>query len=195
MIMPSVSPPVGPTRQFDPETRRFADEVAGVLHRRLLVGNAIAAVAFAMMILVALASPDGQSGYPIRTVYTRSLILYTGMAVWYAALVLQLLRHRDMPLFQLRVIEVLGLTAYAAHSAWKDFEHYSRYWQTLRAGEQWFLVSHSCLNWVFLILIYGVLIPNDWRRSLRILTAIAVIPLAVYAATWWSFEESHRSAL
>jgi serine/threonine-protein kinase len=155
------------------------------LHSRLLAGNAIATVAFAVMFLVGLASPQGRFDY-------LSLALYMSMSVLYAALLTQLARHRDMPLSRLRVIEVLGLTAYAAHSAWKDCEHYSRYWETLPGGEQWFLVSHSCLNWVFLIFIYGILIPNDWRRSLRVLTGMAVIPLAVYAATWLSFAESRR---
>jgi tRNA A-37 threonylcarbamoyl transferase component Bud32 len=185
-----VSPPLGPARsarQFDPESRRFADELARVVHRRLLGGTLIGAVAFAVMILVALASPHGRAEY-------LSLSLYASLAIWFAALVTWLVRDRDMSLSRLRVIEVLALAAYAAHSARKDFEHYSQYWGTLPAGDQWLLVSHSCLNWVFLIFIYGVLIPNDWRRSLRMLTGMAVIPLAVYAATWLSLPESRRSA-
>jgi serine/threonine-protein kinase len=172
---------------LNPETRRFADELAGVLHRRLLAGNAIAAVAFGVMFLVGLASPRGRYDY-------LSLAMYMSMTLLYVALVTRLVRHRELPLSRLRVIEVLGLTAYAAHSAWKDFQHYSRYWETLPLSEQWFLVSHSCLNWVFLIFIYGILIPNDWRRSLRMLTGIAVLPLAVYAATWLFFPEARRPA-
>lgn len=190
LTLPSVTPVVGPSRparQFDPESCRFAAEVAGVLRGRLLAGNIIGAIAFAVMVLVALASPNGRSDY-------LSLTLYTSLAVWYAALAARLVRRRDMPLSRLRVVEVLSLAAYAAHSAWKDVEHYSRYWGTLQAGDQWLLVSHSLLNWVFLIFIYGILIPNDWRRSLRILTGMAVIPLVVYAATWLSASESRRSA-
>jgi serine/threonine-protein kinase len=181
---------VGPARSprpFNPETRRFADELAGILHGRLLTGTTIAAIAFAVMFLVGLASPRGRFDYP-------SLLLYMSMAILYAVLVTRLVRHRDMPLSHLRYIEVLGLTAYAAHSGWKDFQHYSLYWGKLPVGEQWFLVSHSCLNWVFLIFIYGILIPNDWRRSLRMLAGMAVIPLGVYTATWLSFPESHRPA-
>jgi serine/threonine-protein kinase len=185
-----VSPGVGRARsprQFAPKTRRFAEELAGVLRGRLLAGNVIAAIAFAVMFLVGLASPRGRFDYP-------SLTLYLSMSILYAALVTWLVRHSDMPLSRLRFIEVVGLTAYAGHCAWKDFQHYSRYWETLPVGEQWFLVSHSCLNWVFLIFIYGVVIPNDWRRSLRMLTGMAVVPLAVYAATWLSFAESRRPA-
>src|SRR5260221_1333157 len=111
------------------------------------------------------------------------------MPLVYAALATRLVRHRDMPLFRLRVVEVLGLTAYCAHSEFKDFQHYALYCGTLPVNDQWFLVSHSCLNWVFLIFLYGILIPNDWRRSLRMLTGMAFIPLAVYAATWLSFAE------
>jgi eukaryotic-like serine/threonine-protein kinase len=184
-----VSPPVGPARsarKFDPESRRFADELAAVVHRRLLVGTAIAAVAFAVMILVALASPQGRSEH-------LSLALYASMAIWYAALGIWLVRDRDMPISRLRVVEVLALAAYAAHCARKDFEHYSLYWGKLAGSDEWLLVSHSCLNWVFLIFIYGVLIPNDWRRSLRMLTGMAVIPLVVYAAAWLSFDKSHRA--
>ncbi len=186
----AVSPPTGPARparQFHPRTNRFADELAGVLHGRLLAGTAIAAVAFGALVLVELASPRAGSDYV-------SLSLYTGMAVYYASLMTLLARHRNLPLSSLRVIEVLGLSAYAVHYAWKDFHHYSRYWETLRAGEQWLLVSHTCLNWVFLIFIYGVLVPNDWRRSLRVMTGMACIPLAVYAASWFSLPASQRSA-
>jgi serine/threonine-protein kinase len=183
-------PPVGPARsarQFTPEVRRFADELAAVLHARLLAGNAIAALAFGGLVLVELVSPRGGSDYV-------SLSLYAGMACLYAVLVAWLLRRRDMPLSRMRAIEVLGLTAYAAHYAWKDYHHYSSYWESLRAGDQWLLVSHTCLNWVYLVFIYGVLVPNDWRRSLRVLAALACMPLAVYAATWLSFPESRRSA-
>jgi serine/threonine-protein kinase len=186
----ALSPPVGPARaarQFAARATRFADELAVVLHGRLLAGTAIGAVAFGVMFLVGLASRHGRHDY-------LSLTLYMSMAVWYVALVIPLLRHRDMSLPNLRVIEVLALAAYAAHSGWKDFQHYSDYWQKLPVDDQWFLVSHSCLNWVFLIFIYGVLIPNDWRRSLGVLTGMALIPLAVYAATWLFFTESSRSA-
>jgi hypothetical protein len=184
----SASPPVGPARparQFDPESRRLADEIVGLVHRRLLAGTAIAAVAFALMILVALSSAHGRTEY-------LSLTLYASMTIWYAAMVMWLARHRDVPLTRLRVVEVLALTPYAAHCAWKDFEHYSLYWGKLPADDQWLVVSHSLLNWVFLVFIYGILIPNDWRRSLRTLTAMAVIPLAVYATTWLTFPESRR---
>ena len=60
----SASPPVGPARaakQFDPESRRFADELANVVHSRLLAGNTIGAVAFTVMILVAVSSAHGRA--------------------------------------------------------------------------------------------------------------------------------------
>lgn len=182
-------PPVGPARparQFDPESRRLADEVVALVHRRLLAGTAIAAAAFAGIILVTLASRQGRSDY-------LSLSLYATMTFWYAAMVTWLARHRDMPLTSLRVVEVFALTAYAAHYAWKDFHHYSRYWGALPADDQWLLVSHTCLNWSFLIFIYGILMPNDWRRSLRVLAGVALIPLAVYGVTWLTLPESRRS--
>jgi serine/threonine-protein kinase len=173
---------------LDAQTRRFADEVVGLLHRRLLAGTAIAAIAFALMILVALASPHGRTEY-------LSLMLYGSLTLCYAGLTTWLARNRDLSLSQLRVIEVLALAAYAAHCARKDFEHYSLYWGTLPVDDQWLVVSHSLLNWVFLIFVYGILIPNDWRRSLRMLIGMAVIPLAVYAATWFSFPAARRPAM
>jgi serine/threonine-protein kinase len=184
------APPVGPSRRarpLNPETRRFTDEVAALLRGRLLVGNVIAALAFGVLVLVELTSPRGLSDRV-------SLTLYGSLAVLYAALATWLVSRRELTLSRLRLIEIIGLTAYAGHYAWKDFDHYSRYWDTLSAGQQWLMVSHSCLNWVFLIVIYGVLVPNDWRRSLRVLTALACIPLAVYAATWLSLGEARRSA-
>jgi serine/threonine-protein kinase len=182
------SPPVGPARparQFDPESRRLADEIAALVQRRLLAGTAIAAVAFALMMLLALGTPQWRSDY-------LSLTLYAVMTIWYAAMVMYLARRRGMPLTRLRVVEVLALTPYAAYCAWKDFWHYSRYLATLPADDQWLLVSHTCLLWVFLIFIYGILMPNDWRRSLRVLATLAVIPLVVYGVTWLTFPESRR---
>jgi hypothetical protein len=186
--LPAGSPPVGPARparQLDAETRRFADEVVGLLHRRLFAGTLITAVAFGLMILVALSSAHGRTEH-------LSLALYAGMTLWYTALVVWLRRDRNMSLTQLRIVEVLALAAYAAHCARKDFEHYSLYWGTLPTDDQWLVVSHSLLNWVFIIFVYGILIPNDWRRSLGMLSGMAVIPLAVYAATWLSFPEARR---
>jgi eukaryotic-like serine/threonine-protein kinase len=188
LTLPPGAPPVGPARpakQFDPESRRLADELASLVHRRLLAGNAIGAVAFAVMILVALSSAHGRAE-PL------SLVLYASLSIVFAALAAVLVRRPDLPLSRLRVVEILALTAYAAHCGWKDFEHYSRFWGTLPEADQWLVVSHSCLNWVFLIFVYGILIPNDWRRSLRVLTGMAVVPLAVYAATYLSFAESRR---
>ncbi len=184
---PPPAGPARPARQFSPETRRFADELARVLHGRLLAATGIAAAAFAALVLAELASPRAGSG-PL------TLTLYAGLAALYAALVIWLVRRRDMPLSRLRAIEVLGLAAYAAHYAWKDFHNYAGYWETLRPGQQWLLPSHSCLNWVFLIFVYGVLVPNDWRRSLRVLAAMACVPLAVYAAAWLSDARPGRPA-
>ena len=179
LTLPPAPPPVGPARvakEFDPE-HRYADELATLVHRRLLAGNTIGAVAFVVMILVALSSA-GRAEH-------LSLALYAGLASVFGILATYLGRHRDVPLSR-RVVEILAMTAYAAHCGWKDFEHYSLYWATLPVGDQWLVVSHSCLNWVFLIFIYGILIPNDWRRSLRILIGLAVVPLAVYGATYLS---------
>jgi serine/threonine-protein kinase len=166
---------------------RFAEEVAGVLHGRLVAATAIGAAAFTAMALAELESPRAGSG-------TLSLLLYAGLAAVYGALVAWLVRRPEMPLSRLRVIEIVGLSVYVAHYAWKDFHNYTRDWQTLGAGHQWLLASHSCLNWTFLIILYGVLIPNDWRRSLRVLTGMICIPLAVYAAAWASAAGPGRPA-
>ncbi len=115
LTLPPASPPVGPARparQLDAQTRRFADEVVGLLHRRLLAGTAIAAVAFALMILVALASPHGRSEYLSLTLYASLTLCYAGLTAWLA-------RNRDLSLSQLRIIEVVALAAYAAHCAQK----------------------------------------------------------------------------
>jgi eukaryotic-like serine/threonine-protein kinase len=181
-------PPLGPVRvakQFDPESRRLADELAAVVHSRLLAGNTIGAIAFVVMVLVAISVPAGRAEH-------LSLALYAILAGVFAVLVAILTRYRDMPLSRLRIIEITALAAYAAHCAWKDSEHYSRFWGTLPEADQWLVVSHSCLNWVFLIFIYGILIPNDWRRSLRVLTGMALIPLVVYAAAYFSLPPLRR---
>jgi eukaryotic-like serine/threonine-protein kinase len=183
-------PPLGPARvakQLDPESRRLADELAAAVHSRLLAGNTIGAIAFVVMVLVAVSIPEGRAEH-------LSLVLYASLAGVFGILAAMLARYRDMHLSRLRIIELAALTAYGAHCGWKDYEHYSRFWGALPQADQWLVVSHSCLNWVFLIFIYGILIPNDWRRSLRVLTGMALIPLVVYGAAYFSLPPSHRQS-
>jgi serine/threonine-protein kinase len=103
-------------------------------------------------------------------------------------------RHRDFDLAWLRRAELIGFAAYAGYCGWKDYDHYSRYWERLQSYQQWPLLSHSCLNWAFLIISYGVLIPNDWRRSLRVVAIAAFIPLATYMVAWVISPASYRPA-
>ena len=102
------------------------------------------------------------------------------------------MRRRDLPLSQSARCRSRGVDGLCRPLRVEGLRALLAFLGNPPGGDQWLVVSHSCLNWVFLIFIYGILIPNDWRRSLRVLTGMAVIPLAVYAATYLSFAESRR---
>jgi serine/threonine-protein kinase len=77
-----------------------------------------------------------------------------------------------------------------AHALWLDV-HGLFLSRALRAfvqqGRNYEWAAHGlCVPWLLFMIAYGATIPNPWRRSLRVVTAIALIPIVLNtaAASW-----------
>src|SRR5262249_14992804 len=136
----SHAPPVaaGPPRRpklLTPGGPRLAGEIAVVLRFRLLAAGAIGLAAVGLISVLNLYDPRGRIDWLSETLYLLFTLLYAG-------LLLQLYRRPDYALGQLRRLELIGFGAYVAHYAWKDYQHYVRYWPDLHPHHHWLLQSH-----------------------------------------------------
>jgi serine/threonine-protein kinase len=51
-------------------------------------------------------------------------------------------------------------------------------------------IAESCIPWISLIYIYGLIIPNNWKRAAVIISLMGLFPIAMIASTAW-----HRPAM
>ncbi|HEY7308193.1 MAG TPA: protein kinase [Gemmataceae bacterium] len=109
--------------------------------------------------------------------------LHGTVAAVTAVLALILWRRRGLTLRTLRTIELILFGSLAAFFAWLQYEEFlhgpladaSRCaWAPLIFRQA---VSASSTRWFFLIIVYGVFIPNTWRRCLLVSLGLALTPL------------------
>jgi serine/threonine-protein kinase len=156
--------------------RPWSEEDIRVLLRKRLLFVALLSSAALIFTLGALA----YTGLPLD----RSACLGVALFVPGAVLAPVLWRGRSLSLRQLRVIELVlfgGL-----YVLWASI--HALLYPTLRwaAPPVWFgfiLAYAVCLPWVFLIVAYGILIPNTWRRCAAVVGVLALTPLAISKAT------------
>ncbi len=147
-----------------------SDAVAGLL--RTLLG-----VAIGLMLCAALLA------------LVRDLVAGTGtplallvLVVVQAAIGVALLRAETWPLRRLRILEALAFgstTAYLAGSGYRALALAASQADTTLALARWNTLLVSC---VFLILAYGTLVPNPWRRAAVSIGAMAATPVGVALA-------------
>jgi serine/threonine-protein kinase len=102
-----------------------------------------------------------------------------------AVLALVLWRRRDLSLRALRGIELALFGSLVVFFAWlqyKDFNH-GPLAEAVRCEQPPLIlrqaVGNSTMRWFLLIILYGVFIPNTWRRCALVGAAMAVIPLVL----------------
>jgi hypothetical protein len=176
--------PAGPPELRPPGALpRLEEEVRRLLRRRLLVVSVVAGVTFLGLILL------WASGWANPALTRFGDALGVALAVAAAAVSLgsaaALVARKDIPLGTLRGLELLGLVAdvacfakfrYSSLTAglagpWEGPEHRALF------VSQATLASNVLFN--FLIVCYGVLIPNTWRRCVGVVAALAPVPLAI----------------
>src|SRR5262249_18818225 len=189
LVPPPASPqPPGPT----------ADELTGqlipLLRFRCRVLAVLALAAFAYLAVYSAATNPQVS--PLL------LALYGLAAGVYALLLVCLRASGSASLPRLRWIELTGLFTYVAFFAWRSRGQLLDLFRIAAAGPpgpisvqppMLVAVFHG-FNWFALLAAYGVLIPNDWRRSLRVCVGVAAAASAGVVSAWVAAPADVRPA-
>ena len=154
---------------------KFANETATLLRNRL------AAAALALAVILAAAFVGNLVSGVASLWWLRALILCVLIACYLA-----LRSGRSLSLLQLRFVELLvfGLvvlqvsmmltTRIAGFAAAND--------STSAVAVQYLFLG----AWSLLILVYGIFMPNTWKRGAAVMLPIAIVPYAVLAfQRWW----------
>jgi tRNA A-37 threonylcarbamoyl transferase component Bud32 len=157
----------------------FQGAIEHLLHRRLLF------VAFLTLIpsLVFLIRNILDPSHVPESLAGFGLFFHGIVALITAVLAAILWRCRDRSLAVLRVIELGIFGSLAVFFAWLQYKefHHDPFVSACR-GEQTLLIlrqaiGNSGTRWYFLIIIYGVFIPNTWRRCALVTGGLALVPL------------------
>jgi serine/threonine-protein kinase len=92
----------------------------------------------------------------------------------------------DLTTIGLRRIErvVFGtMAAYLGWAAYRAFHALLAAGDTEGLGARW---SLTLMQFVLLMVTYGALVPNAWPRAARVIGGLALVPVAVVAASAWS---------
>ncbi len=155
-------------------------EVVPLLRQRLKFLNLLLAIVFAVAVLGAdtpfIASGRGwDSGFAWLLAAEHALVVVVSAALAY------LLRHRDtLTLRQLRGLELVTLAPVILTLVTDQFHSLL----TVPLLEAWALVRSTyaagwSVYWLILIILYGTLIPNTWRRCAAVATTLALVPPAL----------------
>jgi serine/threonine-protein kinase len=156
-------------------------EVAALLLRRLRVVTLIAllpSLLFQLRNLIALPWPLTPYQRGDLLVHLAANVLMAGLAVlvW------------SRPTFCLRALRALELTLFGSLAAFFGWLQYCVLCHDLPAPLAdvrdlpivfRLAVVASAVRWFFLIVIYGVFIPNTWRRCALLVSAVALVPLVI----------------
>jgi serine/threonine-protein kinase len=159
-----------------------AADLQPLLHNRLRFLASILAAGMAVIVLFAVLTP----GYPWQATVTYCLV-FAEMA----ALAGVLWQKSSMSVRGLRVIELLFFGTLFALWGLTHTILYPKF--RLDPPPPWFgpLMAHAiCLPWVFIILLYGIFIPNTWRRCAAVVGTAAAIPPLISIATGLSADST-----
>ncbi|GAB4139214.1 MAG: hypothetical protein Tsb009_07990 [Planctomycetaceae bacterium] len=91
---------------------------------------------------------------------------------------LLLMRHRGLSLVQLRTLETVVFGLPAAFFVWMQFCRIC-YCDGTRAVElAAAFPSATIIPWILLIQVYGLFIPNTWKRATTVIVLMSIVPLA-----------------
>jgi serine/threonine-protein kinase len=97
---------------------------------------------------------------------------------------------RLLSLGQLRVIELIVFGTSVAFAVWVHYYFFVRAWSFWKPDSALFANLYPVLlamaeggAWAFLIVVYGMFIPNTWRRCAAVVGILAVIPFGLSTAS------------
>jgi len=166
---------------------QFQVEIGQLLYRRLRVVGLIALLPLLIFLLRVLADPESMSardpiGLPLHAAVVVVSFVVTGL-LWL---------RLPWTLCSLRRLELLLFGSLALLFSWLQWRLFcdSTLFEVAARAEKLELVrvyvDSSGVRWFFLIVAYGVFIPNTWKRCLGISLAAAVLPLVLtFVSAWW----------
>jgi eukaryotic-like serine/threonine-protein kinase len=155
--------------------------VVSLLRRRLGTFAVIIAALIVTSVLTEVTESLYGAGRPGRP--PKGMFVPAGVFILATAIAWRLLGdRRPLSLRRLRAAELLLFGSLAVVVSWAQHRYFRT--ETLvefyeRGVVSEALVSPICLNWVFLILSYGIFIPNTLRRCVVIVAAMVVGPMAL----------------
>jgi hypothetical protein len=153
-----------------------AAEIQTLLRKRLLFLSALSWAAFAVYAAFCVVLyPE-----PFALAFYALLLAETGFFT------VLLRSSRPLSLRQLRWVEAALFAGVALFNSWLQWLFFSTGWLTRMAGEDWVSLMLAArglsLAWVILVVSYGLLIPNTWRRCAAVLGVMAPWPVLLNAA-------------
>jgi tRNA A-37 threonylcarbamoyl transferase component Bud32 len=173
------------------EMSRFESELARLLHKRLFLATSLALVPALLFFLRDLVQPQEQLLQGSFDTLLRGVLTLIEVG-----LLVVLWRWSDWSLCQLRRLEIALvsiLVFFFALLQWSMFWNHPLFQLAdndtagLQVVRLW--IDSSAVRWFFLIVIYGVLIPNTWQRCLLVTGSIALVPLVLILVGAWYFEK------
>jgi serine/threonine-protein kinase len=164
-------------------TRHEEDETCGILRQRLTGLFPVGSAVWGSLFVLGLTGTD--PAFSREHVGGMTLALL-GLATAASIASAIFLRTRpNLSLFWLRKLELLVFGSYAAAVAALRLALYGR---GLRGtfvdpeSSDLFLrwsAAYNCFGWFSLVVLYGVMIPNTWRRALAVVLALVLIPVII----------------
>jgi tRNA A-37 threonylcarbamoyl transferase component Bud32 len=157
---------------------RYEGELAALLHRRLILVTVLALVPGVLFFVRDMIDLTHPSLGPVTLILRGALILLQGLILGL------LLSKEEWTLCGLRKLEVSLVAAMAGLFAWMQLEMYHNpvLFQVaecdygLEVVRLW--IHSTAVRWFFLVVVYGVFIPNTWQRCLLITGLVSALPLA-----------------
>jgi serine/threonine protein kinase len=156
----------------------FRGAIESLLHRRLLFAALLTAVASLFFFVLNLLDSN------LPTLLSDCARMFHGGVTAVTLLMAGILWLRPyLSLRRLRAIELVIFGSLAVFFAWlqyRDFNH-GPLLEASRCDQAPLILKHAVGNtasrWFFLIVLYGVFIPNTWRRCLLVSLGLALTPL------------------
>ena len=188
-VLPGASDPssaVMPLQLTPPSTLgpRLQGEIRDLLRYRLVVIAGMGAVAWLLMTAVIVGGVDVPLSRDLLGGWLIGGMAAAGLA---DAAVVATLRRPDPPLARLRRAEAFLFGKTAVVLAWLRGVLLARALEMEPGGGPYVLpyaVAFSNLTWMSIIVIYGVFIPNTWRRTLWAVGGLAVLVGALDTAVF-----------
>jgi serine/threonine-protein kinase len=154
--------------------------IEALLHARLRIASLITLGPVLLFLIRNFVKPDAADflvawELPLHSLVT-AVLLGVALYLWL---------HKSLAMWQLRTVELVLFGSLTVFFAWLQYQHFPRcaVLSDLTVEQRTLLIrmdlSISTFRWFFLIVIYGVFIPNTWRRCLGVTSVMALTPLVL----------------